>query len=91
MHIARMTTRILTGHPRKPAFDRPTDNPVRQRLLDHLREQRYHFDVHTPLRLEIFGPIHLDRPRRLIDPQQMGERFKAICLSSAGLPKPAGF
>ena len=29
--------------------------------------------------------------QRLIDPQQMGERFKAICLSSAGLPKPAGF
>lgn len=29
--------------------------------------------------------------QRLIDPKEMGERFKAICLSSAGLPKPAGF
>lgn len=29
--------------------------------------------------------------QRLIDPQHMGERFKAICLSSKGLPKPAGF
>ena len=29
--------------------------------------------------------------QRLIDPQQMGERFKAICLSPAGHPKPAGF
>lgn len=29
--------------------------------------------------------------QKLIDPQQMGERFKAICLSSQGLPKPAGF
>ncbi|MBY9067365.1 SAM-dependent methyltransferase [Hyphomonas sp. WL0036] len=29
--------------------------------------------------------------QRLIDPQHMGERFKAICLSSSGLPKPAGF
>lgn len=28
---------------------------------------------------------------RLIDPADMGARFKAICLSSAGLPKPAGF
>ncbi|MEZ5997287.1 MAG: SAM-dependent methyltransferase [Hyphomonas sp.] len=29
--------------------------------------------------------------RRLIDPAEMGERFKAICLSSPGLPQPAGF
>lgn len=29
--------------------------------------------------------------RRLIDPSDMGEKFKAICLSSAGLAKPAGF
>ena len=29
--------------------------------------------------------------QRLIDPKQMGERFKAICLSSQGLPAPAGF
>lgn len=29
--------------------------------------------------------------QRLIDPKDMGERFKAICLSSAGLPLPAGF
>jgi NADH dehydrogenase [ubiquinone] 1 alpha subcomplex assembly factor 7 len=29
--------------------------------------------------------------QRLIDPKDMGERFKAICLSSKGLPKPAGF
>jgi SAM-dependent MidA family methyltransferase len=29
--------------------------------------------------------------RRLIDPKEMGARFKAICLSSTGLGKPAGF
>jgi NADH dehydrogenase [ubiquinone] 1 alpha subcomplex assembly factor 7 len=29
--------------------------------------------------------------QRLIDPADMGGRFKAICLSSAGLEKPAGF
>ena len=29
--------------------------------------------------------------QRLIDPKDMGERFKAICLSSGGLPRPAGF
>lgn len=29
--------------------------------------------------------------QRLIDPKDMGERFKAICLSSPGLPAPAGF
>jgi NADH dehydrogenase [ubiquinone] 1 alpha subcomplex assembly factor 7 len=29
--------------------------------------------------------------QRLIDPKDMGERFKAICISSKGLPKPAGF
>lgn len=29
--------------------------------------------------------------RRLIDPAEMGARFKAICLSSGGLPHPAGF
>jgi len=29
--------------------------------------------------------------RRLADPAEMGERFKVICLSSPGLPPPAGF
>jgi len=29
--------------------------------------------------------------RRLVDPAEMGTRFKAICLSSPGLPAPAGF
>jgi NADH dehydrogenase [ubiquinone] 1 alpha subcomplex assembly factor 7 len=29
--------------------------------------------------------------QRLIDPKDMGERFKVICLSSLGLPTPAGF
>ena len=29
--------------------------------------------------------------QRLIDPKDMGERFKVICISSQGLPKPAGF
>ncbi len=29
--------------------------------------------------------------RKLIDPADMGARFKAICLSSGGLPAPAGF
>lgn len=29
--------------------------------------------------------------QRLIDPKDMGERFKSICLSNAGLPVPAGF
>jgi NADH dehydrogenase [ubiquinone] 1 alpha subcomplex assembly factor 7 len=29
--------------------------------------------------------------QKLIDPAQMGERFQAICLSSHGLPPPAGF
>ena len=29
--------------------------------------------------------------KRLIDPAELGERFKAICLSSPGLPAPAGF
>ena len=29
--------------------------------------------------------------QRLIDPKDMGERFKAICLSAPGLPAPAGF
>ena len=29
--------------------------------------------------------------QRLIDPKDMGSRFKAICLSSPGLPQPAGF
>lgn len=28
---------------------------------------------------------------RLVDPGEMGERFKAICLSSAGLPPPTAF
>lgn len=29
--------------------------------------------------------------QRLIDPKDMGSRFKAICLSSPGLPHPVGF
>ncbi len=29
--------------------------------------------------------------RKLVDPAQMGSRFKAICISSHGLPAPAGF
>lgn len=28
---------------------------------------------------------------RLVDPAEMGSRFKVICLSAAGLPPPAGF
>ena len=32
-----------------------------------------------------------DAARKLIDPKDMGERFKAICLSSKGLAGPAGF
>ena len=41
------------------------------------------------------NPDHADaifnNAQRLIDPKDMGQRFKAICLSSGGLPKPAGF
>ena len=29
--------------------------------------------------------------RKLVDPTEMGERFKVICISSPGLPIPAGF
>jgi SAM-dependent MidA family methyltransferase len=29
--------------------------------------------------------------RRLVDPEDMGTRFNAICISSEGLPEPAGF
>ena len=29
--------------------------------------------------------------RRLVDPEEMGNRFNALCLSSEGLPEPAGF
>ena len=29
--------------------------------------------------------------RRLVDPAEMGQRFKVICLSAPGLPAPAGF
>lgn len=29
--------------------------------------------------------------QRLIDPKDMGSRFKAICLSTTGLPQPVGF
>jgi SAM-dependent MidA family methyltransferase len=29
--------------------------------------------------------------RRLVDPAELGNRFKVICLSSPGLPPPAGF
>lgn len=29
--------------------------------------------------------------KRLVDPSDMGDRFKAICLSSSGLPRAAGF
>ena len=35
---------------------------------------------------EIFAPV-----QRLVAPDDMGSRFKAICLSSAGLPAPVGF
>ena len=31
-----------------------------------------------------------DSVRRLVDPQEMGDRFKVICLSSPDLPPPAG-
>lgn len=29
--------------------------------------------------------------RRLVDPAELGERFKVICISAPGLPPPAGF
>ena len=29
--------------------------------------------------------------QKLVDPAEMGERFKVICISSPGLPEPAGF
>ena len=29
--------------------------------------------------------------RKLVDPDEMGTRFKAICISAGGLPPPAGF
>lgn len=29
--------------------------------------------------------------RRLVDPAELGQRFKVICISSPGLPPPAGF
>lgn len=32
-----------------------------------------------------------DGVRRLVDPSEMGERFKVICMSSPGLQAPAGF
>ncbi len=32
-----------------------------------------------------------ERARRIMAPEEMGERFKAVCLSSKGLPPPAGF
>ena len=37
------------------------------------------------------GEAIFNAAQRLIDPKDMGERFKAICLSSPGLPAPAGF
>jgi NADH dehydrogenase [ubiquinone] 1 alpha subcomplex assembly factor 7 len=37
------------------------------------------------------GEAMFNAAQRLIDPKDMGERFKAICLSSSGLPVPAGF
>ncbi len=37
------------------------------------------------------GETIFNAAQRLIDPKDMGERFKAICLSSSGLPAPAGF
>ncbi|MEZ5999149.1 class I SAM-dependent methyltransferase [Hyphomonas sp.] len=37
------------------------------------------------------GEAIFNAAQRLIDPKDMGERFKAICLSSGGLPVPAGF
>ena len=36
------------------------------------------------------GAIH-EGVRRLVDPAEMGARFKVICLSAPGLPVPAGF
>ena len=40
---------------------------------------------------EADGEVIFNAAQRLIDPKDMGERFKAICISSKGLPKPAGF
>ena len=37
------------------------------------------------------GEAMFNAAQRLIDPKDMGERFKAVCLSSSGLPAPAGF
>lgn len=37
------------------------------------------------------GEALFEGVRRLIDPGDMGERFKAICLSSRDLPQPVGF
>lgn len=37
------------------------------------------------------GDAIFEAARRLIDPQEMGARFKAVCVSSQGLGKPAGF
>ena len=40
---------------------------------------------------EADGDVIFSAAQRLIDPKDMGERFKAICISTKGLPKPAGF
>lgn len=37
------------------------------------------------------GEAIFNAAQRLIDPKDMGERFKVICISSQGLPRPAGF
>lgn len=41
------------------------------------------------------NPDHADdifnAAQRLVDPKEMGERFKFICISSPGMPQPAGF
>ena len=39
---------------------------------------------------ETADAIH-DGVRRLVDPAEMGARFKVMCLAAPGLPMPAGF
>lgn len=37
------------------------------------------------------GEAIFEGVRRLVDPSELGQRFKVICISSPGLPAPAGF
>ena len=37
------------------------------------------------------GEAIFEGVRRLVDPAELGQRFKVICISSPGLPPPAGF